>query len=265
MNNIEHKTLLTLQNLDVFYKHQQILSKVNLSLKQGEILGIIGESGCGKSTLLKSIIGILDKQNATIQGKITYQDLDLLQIKSDNWSTIRVNKIGMIFQNAQDTLCPIRTIKDHFIETVQQHHKISKQEILQQTLILFDKLNLKNGQDILNSYPFELSGGMCQRVEIALSIILKPALLLADEPTSALDTISQSQVIKELLLINQLFNTSIIIVTHNINIVKKIAHNIAIIEQGHIIEYAPTSQIINSPKKSYTKKLLNSVLYLNRG
>ena len=106
---------------------------------------------------------------------------------------------------------------------------------------------------------------MCQRVEIALSIILKPALLLADEPTSALDTISQSQVIKELLLINQLFNTSIIIVTHNINIVKKIAHNIAIIEQGHIIEYAPTSQIINSPKKSYTKKLLNSVLYLNRG
>lgn len=171
----------------------------------------------------------------------------------------------MIFQNAQDTLCPIRTIKDHFIETVQQHHKISKQEILQQTLILFDKLNLKNGQDILNSYPFELSGGMCQRVEIALSIILKPALLLADEPTSALDTISQSQVIKELLLINQLFNTSIIIVTHNINIVKKIAHNIAIIEQGHIIEYAPTSQIINSPKKSYTKKLLNSVLYLNRG
>ena len=194
MNNLTNQNLLTIKNLNIFYNNQQILSQINLSLKQGEILGIIGESGCGKSTLLQSIIGILDKQTSYIQGKISYQNLDLLKINSKNWLNIRGTKIGIIFQNASNTLCPVRTIGEHFIETMQQHQKISRQEVLQQTLILFDKLNLKNGQDIFNSYPFELSGGMCQRVGIALSIILKPSLLLADEPTSALDTISQAQV-----------------------------------------------------------------------
>ena len=254
--------ILNLKNLSVSYGDINILKDIDLSLKEGEILGIVGESGSGKSTLIKSIMGILD-ENASIDGEINFEGKDLTSLSLKDYRKIKGNEISMIFQNPTEYFNPTRKISKQFIETIRSHNDISKQEIQKKAINTFKFLGLQDGKKIWNSYPFELSGGMNQRVAIALSIMLEPKILLADEPTSALDVTVQAQVVKELLKLRQELNTSIILVTHNIGVASYMADNIGVMYGGRIIEYGESEELINNPKHPYTKMLINSVPVIN--
>lgn len=257
-----NREILNLKNLSVSYGDINILKDIDLSLKKGEILGIVGESGSGKSTLIKSIMGILD-ENASIDGEINFEGKDLASLSLKDYRKIKGKEISMIFQNPTEYFNPTRKISKQFIETIRSHNDISKQEIQKKSINTFKFLGLQDGKKIWNSYPFGLSGGMNQRVAIALSIMLEPKILLADEPTSALDVTVQAQVVKELLKLRQKLNTSIILVTHNIGVASYMAHNIGVMYGGRIIEYGESEELINNPKHPYTKMLINSVPVIN--
>ena len=257
-----NREILNLKNLSVSYGDINILKDIDLSLKKGEILGIVGESGSGKSTLIKSIMGILD-ENASIDGEINFEGKDLASLSLKDYRKIKGKEISMIFQNPTEYFNPTRKISKQFIETIRSHNDISKQEIQKKSINTFKFLGLQDGKKIWNSYPFELSGGMNQRVAIALSIMLEPKILLADEPTSALDVTVQAQVVKELLKLRQKLNTSIILVTHNIGVASYMSDNIGVMYGGRIIEYGESEQLINNPKHPYTKMLINSVPVIN--
>ena len=257
-----NREILNLKNLSVSYGDINILKDIDLSLKKGEILGIVGESGSGKSTLIKSIMGILD-ENASIDGEINFEGKDLASLSLKDYRKIKGKEISMIFQNPTEYFNPTRKISKQFIETIRSHNDISKQEIQKKSINTFKFLGLQDGKKIWNSYPFELSGGMNQRVAIALSIMLEPKILLADEPTSALDVTVQAQVVKELLKLRQKLTTSIILVTHNIGVASYMSHNIGVMYGGRIIEYGESEELINNPKHPYTKMLINSVPVIN--
>ena len=257
-----NREILNLKNLSVSYGDINILKDIDLSLKKGEILGIVGESGSGKSTLIKSIMGILD-ENASIDGEINFEGKDLASLSLKDYRKIKGKEISMIFQNPTEYFNPTRKISKQFIETIRSHNYISKQEIQKKSINTFKFLGLQDGKKIWNSYPFELSGGMNQRVAIALSIMLEPKILLADEPTSALDVTVQAQVVKELLKLRQKLNTSIILVTHNIGVASYMSDNIGVMYGGRIIEYGESEELINNPKHPYTKILINSVPVIN--
>ena len=257
-----NREILNLKNLSVSYGDINILKDIDLSLKKGEILGIVGESGSGKSTLIKSIMGILD-ENASIDGEINFEGKDLASLSLKDYRKIKGKEISMIFQNPTEYFNPTRKISKQFIETIRSHNDISTQEIQKKSINTFKFLGLQDGKKIWNSYPFELSGGMNQRVAIALSIMLEPKILLADEPTSALDVTVQAQVVKELLKLRQKLNTSIILVTHNIGVASYMSDNIGVMYGGRIIEYGESEELINNPKHPYTKMLINSVPVIN--
>lgn len=257
-----NREILNLKNLSVSYGDINILKDIDLSLKKGEILGIVGESGSGKSTLIKSIMGILD-ENASIDGEINFEGKDLASLSLKDYRKIKGKEISMIFQNPTEYFNPTRKISKQFIETIRSHNDISKQEIQKKSINTFKFLGLQDGKKIWNSYPFELSGGMNQRVAIALSIMLEPKILLADEPTSELDVTVQAQVVKELLKLRQKLNTSIILVTHNIGVASYMSDNIGVMYGGRIIEYGESEELINNPKHPYTKILINSVPVIN--
>ena len=257
-----NREILNLKILSVSYGDINILKDIDLSLKKGEILGIVGESGSGKSTLIKSIMGILD-ENASIDGEINFEGKDLASLSLKDYRKIKGKEISMIFQNPTEYFNPTRKISKQFIETIRSHNDISKQEIQKKSINTFKFLGLQDGKKIWNSYPFELSGGMNQRVAIALSIMLEPKILLADEPTSALDVTVQAQVVKELLKLRQKLNTSIILVTHNIGVASYMSDNIGVMYGGRIIEYGESEELINNPKHPYTKMLINSVPVIN--
>ena len=174
--------------------------------------GIVGESGSGKSTLIRAAMGLLGSDGAVTGGSIRYKDKNVTGLKGEELRKLRGPQMGMVFQNTGASLCPIRTIGDQLYEAVLQHEKVSRQEIKERAMDLFDKMKLADGERILNSYPFELSGGMNQRVGIMMAMILHPDLLFADEPTSALDVTVQAQVVREMMKMRELFGTTIAIV-----------------------------------------------------
>ena len=280
----QEQNLLEYRQVDIHYGEKRVVQDFSLQMKPGEILGIVGESGSGKSTVIRAAMGFLarfrqmEEQDAAVDkamgllgdggrvsnGQILYQDTDMTKVQGEELRQLRGAEIGMIFQNAGASLCPIRTIEEQLYEAVLQHETVPKAEIRDRALRLFEQLRFTNGEEILNSYPFEFSGGMNQRVGIVLAMVLRPRLLLADEPTSALDVTVQAQVIREMLKLRELYGTGIVIVTHNIGVVNYMADHIAVMHQGKLVEYGTKEQILNDPQDVYTKKLISSVLRLKR-
>ena len=260
--------ILEYRNVDIHYGKKQVIENVSLSMKPGEILGIVGESGSGKSTLIRAAMGLLGEGGKVIQGQILYQGtnttIDMTQIHGEEMRRLRGAEIAMIFQNAGASLCPIRTIEEQLYEAVLEHESISKGEIRDRALELFEQLRFTNGEQILKSYPFEFSGGMNQRVGIVLAMVLRPRLLLADEPTSALDVTVQLQVLREMKKLRDMYGTSIVLVTHNIGVVNYLADHVAVMHQGKLVEYGTKEDVLNHPQDAYTKKLIGSVLHLKR-
>ena len=170
----------------------------------------------------------------------------------------------MIFQSAGSSFCPIRTIEAQLYETMTEHEKTSKAEFLDRAMELLGKLGFEDGKRILGSYPFELSGGMQQRVGIAAAMLLNPSVLLADEPTSALDVSVQKQVVEEMLLVRKTFGTAIILVAHNIGVIGAMADKVLVMKNGEAVEYGDTRQVLGSPQAAYTRQLLSAVPRLRR-
>ena len=260
--------ILEYRNVDIHYGKKQVIENVSLSMKPGEILGIVGESGSGKSTLIRAAMGLLGEGGTVIQGQILYQGtnttIDMTQIHGEEMRRLRGAEIAMIFQNAGASLCPIRTIEEQLYEAVLEHESISKGEIRDRALELFEQLRFTNGEQILKSYPFEFSGGMNQRVGIVLAMVLRPRLLLTDEPTSALDVTVQLQVLREMKKLRDMYGTSIVLVTHNIGVVNYLTDHVAVMHQGKLVEYGTKEDVLNHPQDAYTKKLIGSVLHLKR-
>ena len=260
--------ILEYRNVDIHYEKKQVIENVSLAMKPGGILGIVGESGSGKSTLIRAAMGLLGEGGTVTQGQILYQGtnttIDMTQIHGEEMRRLRGAEIGMIFQNAGASLCPIRTIEEQLYEAVLEHESISKGEIRDWALELFEQLRFTNGDQILKSYPFEFSGGMNQRVGIVLAMVLRPRLLLADEPTSALDVTVQLQVLREMKKLRDMYGTSIVLVTHNIGVVNYLADHVAVMHQGKLVEYGTKEDVLNNPQDAYTKKLIGSVLHLKR-
>lgn len=256
--------LLTYQNLEVSFSGQTVLHGVSLALCPGEILGVVGESGSGKSTLLRAAMGLLGGGGAVTGGDIWYRGKNLPDLSERELRRIRGAEIGMIFQDAGASLCPIRTVGAQIHESMAAHGRISRAEARERALALFEKLRLKDGQRIWDSYPFSLSGGMSQRVCIAMAMLMEPLVLLADEPTSALDVAVQKQVVQELLRLRDLFGTALLLVTHDIAVASAMADTVLVLKEGRAVEYGPARQVLTTPQAPYTRQLLEAAPRLRR-
>lgn len=258
------KEILSYDSVEISFNGQAVIHDVSLSLHSGEILGIVGESGSGKSTLLKAAMGLLGKSGMVTRGDIWFQGKDIPDLPQREMQKICGEKMGMIFQDAGASLCPIRTIGEQIFESITAHKKMSREQAKEKALSLFKNLKFQNGERIWNSYPFELSGGMNQRVGIAIAMLMEPPVLLADEPTSALDVAVQRQVVQQMMSLRELFGTAIILVTHDIGVVSVMADSILVLKEGKVIEYGAAKQVLKEPKNVYTRKLLSAVPRLRR-
>jgi len=251
--------LLRINDLNISYNGKPAVKNISLNLNKKEIAVIVGESGSGKSTLLRSIINLLSSNANIISGSILFNDKNVLDLTHRELEKIRGKDISMIFQNPESFFDPSVKIKNQFYELVKAHRHISRAEAYIMASALLKSLQLDNCDRVLNSYPFELSGGMCQRVAIAFAVALHPKIVLADEPTSALDVTVQSEIIDLIIKIYNDFNTSFLIVTHNMGVVSKIADMVGVMYHGKMVEWGTKDEIMMNAQHDYTKTLLKSV------
>lgn len=256
--------LLRYDHVDISYLGQPVIRDVSFSLHSGEILGVVGESGSGKSTLIKAAMGLLGSEGSITGGEICYRGRLLNRLPPREMRTLCGPELGYIFQNAGSSFCPIRTVGTQLFETMRAHGKITKADFEVQALELLSKLGFDSGKRILESYPFELSGGMQQRVGIAAAMLLNPSVLFADEPTSALDVTIQKQVVEEMLMVRETFGTAIVLVTHNLGVIGAMTDRVLVLENGRCVECGSTRQVLSQPRADYTKALLAAVPRLRR-
>ena len=198
------------------------------------------------------------------RGNIWYKGKNLPDLPPKELRKRNGPELGMIFQSAGSSFCPIRTIEAQLYETMTEHEKTSKAEFLDRAMELLGKLGFEDGKRVLGSYPFELSGGMQQRVGIAAAMLLNPSVLLADEPTSALDVSVQKQVVEEMLLVRDTFGTAMVLVSHNFGVIRAMADKVLVMKDGEAVEYGDTRQVLGSPQAEYTRQLLSAVPRLRR-
>ena len=252
--------MLEIKDLTIQYGDKApVVENFSLSLKKGEIITIVGESGSGKSTVLSSILGLLPNGGKIISGDIIYNGESMLSKSLNQWRELRGTEITMISQDSGGTLNPIRKIGKQFVEYIQTHSKMSTKEAEEKAKDMFSKVNLPDPEIIMKSYPHQLSGGMKQRVGIAMALTFHPKIILADEPTSALDVITQAQIVKEIMDLRKKFDTSIIMVTHNLGVAAYISDKIIVMQNGKIVDAGNKNEVIENPKSEYTKKLLEAV------
>lgn len=251
--------ILEYKNVEIKYGNDIAVSEISFALEEGEILGIVGESGSGKSTIIKAAMGLLGERGSISKGDILYEGNSLLNLSRKQRLATNGEQLGMIFQFAGSSFCPVRRIGVQLYEIVKEHKDISKEEFRTQVDELLDKLGFEDADRILDSYPNELSGGMQQRVGIIAAMLLNPKVLFADEPTSAMDVTIQKQAVEEMLRVRDTFNTSIILVTHNIGVVNAMADKVLVLKNGRIVEMGSKADVINNPKEEYTKRLMDAV------
>ncbi|MGD1818335.1 MAG: ABC transporter ATP-binding protein [Pleomorphochaeta sp.] len=255
------KKILEVKNLNVQYKGYEkyyALQNINFTLHQSEVLGIIGESGSGKSTLALTIMGLLEEK---INGKIFYEDIELLTAKKQVLKKLRWDTISIVFQNSLDVLNPLLSVGEQISETILEHKRISKYASQQQVFQLFDLVKLD--RKWYNAYPHQLSGGMRQKVLIAMAISLEPKLLIVDEPTMALDAVSKKEITELLMHLHKKINFSMIIISHELNIIKEIASSLIVLYGGIIVEKGETDEIIKAPEHPYSRGLLEASPAIN--
>lgn len=258
------KEILRYEHVDVSYNGKKVVEDISFSLNKGEILGIVGESGSGKSTIIKAAMGLLGVNGLVTKGNIWYKGKNIPDLSKKELRKINGAEIGMIFQNAGSSFCPIRTIGRQLYECVAEHEGITKDEFNIRISDILQKMGFEDAERILTSYPFELSGGMQQRVGIVAAMLLSPEILLADEPTSALDVSIQKQVVNEMLKVRDVYGTGIVLVTHNIGVIRRMADKVLVMKDGKMIEYGDACQVIVNPQQEYTKKLMAAVPRLKR-
>lgn len=256
-----HETppLLRVDGLCAGYGESAILHDITLQVASGEVLGIVGASGSGKSTLLKAIMGIRETGLVRRAGTIRFDGRDLAACTAEDYRRLRGAKMGIVFQHAGASLNPTRRIGTQFAETMRAHGTYTDAEITERAAELLRRMDFTDADHILDAYPFTLSGGMAQRAAIALALALRPRLLLADEPTSALDAALQRQVLQILRTLRDEDGTAMLLVTHNIGVLRHIADRAAVMKDGRIIEQGAAAELLAHPQCTDTQNLLASI------
>ena len=251
--------ILEVKNLEIKLResNKEIIKNISFSMEENTCLGILGESGSGKSVTCKSILNILNK-NFDVKGKIIFNGKNLLECKEEEMRKIRGKEICMIFQNPMTSFDPLYTIENQMIETFLEHKNFSQQEAVNLAKESLEKMRLRDIDNILKKYPHELSGGMLQRIMIAIAIALKPKLIIADEPTTAIDSLNQKDIIEEFKILKKEINVSILFVTHDLGILSYLADNLIVMQNGKIVERGTTSEIINNYKHEHTNFLIET-------
>ena len=246
---------IVFDDVTIAYGTEEAVRNISFSVPNGEVFAIVGESGSGKSTLVRAAFGML--KQATITGQILLNSIDISTLSDSDWRKLRGTEISMIFQNPSAYLNPNRTVDNHFKDLFRAHGESYDSR---RVIDMLNLVHLDGGERILASYPFQLSGGMQQRLAIALSLILKPTIVFADEPTSALDILVQASVLDLLREVTQALGATVVIVTHNIKAAARIANSIGVMNKGQLVEVGTTEDVINHPKDEYTRVLLDSVM-----
>lgn len=251
--------MLRVTNLSVSYLSKPVLRDFNLSVKKGEIVALVGESGSGKSTAIRAIFSLLSREGKITQGEVCLRGEPLHEKTAREWQEIRGTQMAMILQDAGAMLNPLGKIKGQFVEYLRLHDNLTKKQAYDRAVEMLAATNLSDPERVMQSYPFQLSGGMRQRVGIAMAMAFHPAILLADEPTSALDATTQKQIVEEMMALRQKHNTTIIMVTHNLGVAAYMADRILVMQNGQVVEAGTTHEIIHTPQHPYTKQLLEAV------
>lgn len=237
----------------------QAVGGISYELHQGEVMGIVGESGSGKSVEAFSIMGLLQHPGKVLDGRIFFEEDNLLEYTEEEMRQIRGNKISMIFQNPMTSLNPVYTIGNQLMEAALTHSKMSRAEARDRAIYMLTEVGINHPERRMKQYPHEFSGGMRQRVMIAMGLICQPNLLIADEPTTALDVTIQAQIIRLMQKLQKETGMSIIFITHNLGVVADICHKVSVMYAGEIVEQASVDDIFYRPKHPYTQGLLHSM------
>ena len=258
-------SLLSLNSLELLFqlykRNLKVLNKIDVNIFKGEKIAIVGESGSGKSVMLRIILGLLNYRNAIIKGEVVFESVNLRE-KDDNYyrQHIRAKNISMIFQDPMASLNPVFTIRDQITNVIRlRDRKLTKNQIEEIANNELNKVSIHDSKRVLDSYPFQLSGGMAQRVLIVMALMNSPKLVLADEPSTALDVTLQKQALELMDKLTNQVNAAVLLVTHNLGVVREFAERVYVIYKGTIVEEGPVKDIFNNPKHPYTIALLEAI------
>jgi phosphonate C-P lyase system protein PhnK len=256
-------SLLEVENLQTRFNSLKAVKGVSFAIEEGEVLGIVGESGCGKSVTALSIMRLIESPGEISEGSVIFRDeaveTDLLKLSDKQLENILGNRISMIFQDPMTSLNPVLSVGYQIMETLRVHRGLSKKEAKEKAISLLQRVGIANARQRIDDYPHEFSGGMRQRVMIAMAVACQPKLLIADEPTTALDVTIQAQILNLLREFREEFGMSIIIITHDLGVVAQLADRVAVMYAGRIVENAPVEEIFKNPQHPYTQALVASI------
>ncbi|NHM31308.1 ABC transporter ATP-binding protein [Neobacillus terrae] len=242
-----------------------VVDHVDFNVKKGEVMGIVGESGCGKSVTSLSILQLLDKAGEIKDGQILFKNINLLKKKEKEMRIIRGKEISMIFQDPMSSLNPVLTIGRQIAEIMEKHEKLPKPMVKKKVISLLNTVGIPRASEIYEEYPHRLSGGMKQRVMIAMAIACNPSLLIADEPTTALDVTIQAQILELLRSLKDELGMSILLITHDLGVVAEMCDRIVVMYAGQVVETADTRTLLRHPKHPYTNGLIQSQPHQSKG
>src|SRR5215208_2484630 len=260
--------LLSVRDLEVSFATDegvvQAVDGVSFDIREGEILAVVGESGSGKSVTAMTLMGLTRSPNARFSGSATYKDDDLITANEERLQGVRGAEIAMIFQDPMSSLNPVQRIGSQIVEQIQAHEGIPDAQARERVVELLERVGIPRARERVDSYPFEFSGGMRQRVMIALALSCDPSILIADEPTTALDVTIQAQILERIRELREQTGAAVILVTHDLGVVADIADRIAVMYAGRIIEEGSLDQIFYDPQHPYTWGLLGSITRVDR-
>jgi len=259
MSNLSREFLLNARFSVRYGEKPPVLRTVELEIRQGEVLGLVGQSGSGKSTLAMSMLGLLDTKRASTEGTIKFQDCDLLQLREREWRRTRGRRISLVLQSPLSSLNPALRIRTQLKEAWRAHAKGSSAECDHKIATALESVSLPSNDEFLRKYPSQMSVGQAQRVLIAMAVMHRPALLIADEATSALDVITQSEILALFAQLNREIGMAILYISHDLPSVAGICHRIAILHEGEIVECGTREQIFASPQHEYTRRLMTAL------
>ena len=264
MSDTKPKNILDIEKLSVVFdtndtKGHCALNSVDLTILEGETLGLVGESGSGKTVLALSILGLLPRNGSITSGSIRFDGNDLIRKSEAELQAIRGKEIAMIFQDPQASLNPVYRVGQQIEWIMKAHRGVIGREAKSEIIQLFESVRLREPERCFFCYPHELSGGMCQRVMIAMAVACRPKLLIADEPTSALDVTIQAEIVDLLANIRDQFGMSMLFITHDLGIASHLCEKIVVLQTGEVVERGATNQVFTAPKADYTRKLLQSL------
>ncbi|MEZ2148160.1 ABC transporter ATP-binding protein [Bradyrhizobium sp. DN5] len=236
-----------------------VVQDVSFCVSKGETLCIVGESGCGKSITALSLLGLLPKVAKRTAREMTFEGIDMQRISKSELRSLRGNRLSMIFQEPMTALSPLHTIGRQLSDVYRAHRKASRGQALERAIYLLEQVGIANARQRLNSYPHELSGGMRQRVVIAMALMCEPELIVADEPTTALDVTLQAELLRLLMDLQKSFGMGMIMITHDLGLVSRIADSVIVMYAGQVVEAAPAEKLFTNPSHPYTRALLGSV------